>query len=439
MKRLLSAILGFCMCFVAGMVSAQDPQIEIVAEQEEVIVGQPYILRVKVLVPTFMPKPPVFPTFEVPGLIVRLPERSTSPVSERIEGETWAGVQRTYRIYPMQAGVTEIPEQQLSIVYKDTQTNEDVPLSVPVPATTITAIVPEGASDLDPLILANGLSIEQTWQGGEEELAVGDAVVRSLDITISGTSALFIPPLLESASSEEPPASSAEGAETETETESAATFAPYPEDAVVTEIMERGVMSGARTETVSYIAQSGGTAVFPDITLQWYNLVSEEIEEITLPGLTVTVAQPPKERTPIDPRAAIKWVLVFVLAVVVAWVAYRFVYPIARPRLQRLQERYAASPIAAHRLAEKKAAAKDLNGLFFALEQRSVRGVAPGEDLETAITALGRTLYRESGSNGSSSHQWQIIQRSLRKERRALIFRHHAGTATKLPPLNPFV
>ena len=115
--RRWSAILGLWMCCLAGMASAQDPQIEVTAEQDEVTVGQPYILRVKVLVPTFMPKPPVFPTFEVPGLIVRLPERSTSPVSERVDGDTWAGVQRTYRIYPMQVGITEIPDQQLSIVY----------------------------------------------------------------------------------------------------------------------------------------------------------------------------------------------------------------------------------------------------------------------------------------------------------------------------------
>ena len=435
MMRLWPAILGFCFFCVAGIASAQDPQVEINSEQDEVIVGQPYILRVKVLVPTFMPKPPVFPTFEVPGLIVRLPERSTSPVSERIEGETWAGVQRTYRIYPMQAGVTEIPEQQLSIIYKDTQTNEDVPLSVAVPATTITAVVPEGASTLDPLILANGLIIEQTWQGGEEELAVGDAVVRSLEISISGTSALFIPPLLESGTSVEQPNTTTE----DTETEAVAAFAPYPEDAVVTESMERGIMSGARTETVSYIAQNGGTALFPDITLQWYNLDSKEVEEITLPGLTVTVAQPPKERAPIDRQAIVQWVLIGILAVVAAWIAYRFVYPFVRPRLQRLQARYDASALAAHRLAEKKAAAKDLNGLFVALEQRSARGFPTGNELEASIAALGRALYRESGSNNSSSAQWQIIQKSLRKERGALIFRHHTSTATKLPPLNPFV
>ena len=433
--RRWSAILGLCMCCLAGMASAQDPQIEVTAEQDEVTVGQPYVLRVKVLVPTFMPKPPVFPTFEVPGLIVRLPERSTSPVSERVDGDTWAGVQRTYRIYPMQVGITEIPDQQLSIVYKDTETNEDVPLTVAVPATQITATVPEAASGLDPLILANGLSIEQTWEGGEEELAIGDAVLRNLEISVAGASALFIPPLLDNA----PPAEPLAAASNKEDTTSVAAFAPYPEDARVSESLERGVMSGTRSETVSYIAQSGGSTVFPDITLEWYNLESGEVESIVLPGRTVVVAQPPQVRAPIDRQALVQWALILVLTAVLVWVAVRYLSPIVRPRVQHLRERYDASTIAAQRLAEKKAAVRDLSGLVLALEHRSKLGVAMGAELRKAITALGRTVYRDGAPQDETAQRWQTVQQELRNERRAVIFQNHAGTATKLPPLNPFV
>lgn len=433
--RRWSIIVGLCTCLLAGAASAQDPQITVTAEQEEVIVGQPYILRLEVLVPTFMPKAPIFPTFEMPGLIVRLPERSTAPVSERIDGATWSGVQRTYRIYPMQAGVTEIPEQQLSIVYKNTETNEDVPLTVAVPATRISAIVPQGAGSLDPLILANGLSIEQTWRGGDEELAVGDAIVRNLEISISGTSALFIPPLLDDASPQGSQAVASDGAETAP----VAGFLPYPEDARVAESMERGVMSGVRTEQVSYIAQSGGSAVFPDISLDWYNLDSGDIEEIVLSGRTFMVAQPPRESRRIDGQTLLRGVFILVLTALVMWAAFRWLYPIARPRLQRLRDRYNASVFAAHRVAEKAAAAQDLNRVFLALDQRSARGYAPGEDLQSAINALGRAVYRDGAPQDVTARQWQIIRQKLRKERRALFIRHSAGDVKRLPPLNPFV
>ncbi|WP_139792645.1 BatD family protein, partial [Pseudophaeobacter leonis] len=256
MSGLMSGLmLGLMLGLMAGAAYAQDPQISVSAEQDEVVVGQPFILRVEVLVPTFMPRAPVFPTFEMPGLIVRLPERSTSPISRRIKGETWAGVQRTYRIYPMQAGQTDIPPQLLSIVYKDPESNKDLSLEIEVPPTRIVAAVPAGARTLDPLILARGLEIEQSWQLQQGELAVGDAVVRRLEVSVNGASALFVPPLLQAAA---PQASTTDPAGEDAT--ALADFLTYPEDAQVTEHMERGVMSGTRIEQVSYIAQSGGRA-----------------------------------------------------------------------------------------------------------------------------------------------------------------------------------
>ncbi|WP_162930007.1 BatD family protein [Pseudophaeobacter sp. EL27] len=417
------------------MATAQDPQITVTAEQDEVIVGQPYILRLKVLVPTFMPKPPIFPTFKVPGLIVRLPARSTTPVSSRIDGTTWAGVQRTYRIYPMRAGVTETPEQKLSIVYKNTESGEDVLLTVTVPAMRITAIVPQAAGSLDPLVLANGLSIEQSWQGGDEELSVGDAVVRKLEISVAGASALFVPPLLDGAS----PHRLTVAASDDAESTPVAGFTPYPEDARVTESLERGVMSGSRTETVSYIAQSGGATVFPDITLEWFDLKTGGIEEIVLPGRMVLVTEPPRISGSVDRQALLRGVLILVVTAAVAWLVLRWFYPALRPRVHRLQARYDASAIAAHRVAEKKAAAKDLNGVLLALEQRSARGVAPGEALEDAIKAIGRALYRDNASEDVTERHWQTIRQKLRNERGPLFLRHDARNTTRLPPLNPFV
>ncbi len=72
--RILTVLIFMLTGLMSSIGFAQEPKITVSAEQEEVIVGQPYLLRIEVLVPTFMPKAPVFPTFEVPSLIVRLPE-----------------------------------------------------------------------------------------------------------------------------------------------------------------------------------------------------------------------------------------------------------------------------------------------------------------------------------------------------------------------------
>lgn len=431
--RLLAVLACLIGVLAAPGARAQEPLITVTAEQDEVIVGQPYILRVEVLVPTFMPKAPVFPTFEMPGLIVRLPERSTSPVSRSIEGQTWAGVLRTYRIYPMQAGVTDIPAQELSIVYKDVETNEDVPLSVEVPATQIVATVPPGARTLDPLIVAQGLSIEQTWQLADTELAVGDAVVRQLEISVTGASALFVPAVLEDAA---PPDADPEPVDDDPVV---AGFLPYPEDARVTETLERGVMSGTRTEMVTYIAQSGGTATFPQITLSWYNLDTNEVEEIVLDGRTVTVAMPPRVRTAADREKALRGALVLVLMVALVWAIHRWLWPIMRPRFDRIRATYDGSAYAAHRMAVSCATAHDLGGLVQALTLRAARGHPPSRALRDALQALTRAVYRDGKTAAGSAQQWQGVRQTLRQDRPGLRETGRDANGPSLAPLNPFL
>jgi hypothetical protein len=432
MMRLLAVLVCLIGFLVAPGVRAQEPQITVTAEQEEVIIGQPYILRVEVLVPTFMPRAPVFPTFEMPDLIVRLPERSTVPISKRIEGQTWAGVQRTYRIYPMRAGVTDIPAQQLSIVYKDIETNEDVPLTVEVPATQIVATVPSGARTLDPLIVAHGLSIDQDWQVADAELAVGDAVVRQLEISVTGASALFVPSLLEGAA---PQTADQEPADDEP---AVAGFLSYYEDPRVTETMERGVMSGTRSEMVSYIAQSGGTASFPQVTLSWYNLDTDEVEEIVLDGRMVTVAMPPRVRTAADRQKARRGILLLVLLVALVWAAHRWLWPIMRPSFDRIRATYDGSTYAAQRLAERRAAAKDLGGLMQALELRTTRGHPPSRGLLDALQVLTRAVYRNGKTATEAARQWQDVRQRLRQDRPRLRDAGRSPDASGLAPLNPF-
>ena len=427
----MGRVLGFVLCaltLLTGQLRAQEPRITVSSEQQEVTVGQAYLLRVEVLVPTFMPKAPVFPSFEVPGLIVRLPERSTAPISERIGGSTWAGVRRTYRIYPMRAGVTDIPQQEISIVYKDPETNEDVPLTTDVPATQIVATVPPGARGLDPLIVAKGVEITQSWQVAEGPLSVGDAVVRSLEIAVAGTSALFVPPLLEDA----PPGGAGAAADSET---APAAFQPYPEDPQVTETFDRGVMSGTRREAVSYIAQTGGDADFPAIVVRWFNLDSEQVEEITLEGRAVSVVMPPQERAPVDRVAVARLVIGLALAGAVGWAAVRWLWPYAQPKIARRRAIYAASPQATQRRAEAAARAGDLDAVMQALTRLDAQGYPPPAAVSAALRHLTAARYRDGRNPQVGGAEWQALRRAIRAARPG---RRQKTDPLRLAPLNPF-
>ena len=118
----LALVLLLVLLAVPLASKAQEPAKPILRmefKQTETIPGQPLVLRVTVLVPTWLPEAPVFPSLEVPNVMVRLPERASGPASERVKGETWSGVTRAYRLYPMKAGGFRIPPLPVTVTSAD--------------------------------------------------------------------------------------------------------------------------------------------------------------------------------------------------------------------------------------------------------------------------------------------------------------------------------
>ena len=221
---------------------AQDSQVIVKSELsgEATAVGQPLILRITVLVPTWLPEPPRFPSLEAPNMFVRLPSRASSPVSETVEGETWSGVSRAYRLYPMIPGDFSVSPQPVGVTYADPETRDPISVEVGLDPVVFRSEIPAGAEELDPLILAEAFSLEQSFEGADGPLAQGDAATRVVTAKITGTSALFIPPLIPTVSD--------------------GVVRAYSKDPVVRDTEgNRGTLSGSRSETTSYVAQYGGT------------------------------------------------------------------------------------------------------------------------------------------------------------------------------------
>lgn len=82
MIRLLIALL-----MLSAPAAARDgPILATDFPETEAIPGQPLSLRVTVLVPTFMPSPPQWPSMEAPNLHVRVV--STGGTSQSVDGAT---------------------------------------------------------------------------------------------------------------------------------------------------------------------------------------------------------------------------------------------------------------------------------------------------------------------------------------------------------------
>jgi hypothetical protein len=368
------------------------PIVEAELSEAEVIVGQPIRLQIKVLVPTYMPQPPIYPTIELPDLMVRLPDRATTPTSERRDGASLSGTIRTYRLYPLAAGVFEIPEQVLNLTYADPDTNAPITTEIAMPAQSFTATVPAAAQDLDPPVIAAGFTLEQDIQG-DTDLGVGDAITRVVTARIDGTTPVLIPPLVMAI---ENPALRA-----------------YPKEPRVTSTEERGVLSGSRSETVTYLVQSDGTAELPEIKIEWYDTETQTVQTASVDGVSLTLAPAPPP-PPDYGKFALRSGFVLIVLGLFGLLLRRMAPGLTAVR-NRVRARLQATETAAARSVRRAIADQDLNATYAALETWSahaaVLDTSDWIEVRNALITIGSDTYSDSPTRSNTS--WRILAQNF--------------------------
>lgn len=407
-----------CFWLLAGTALAQQPVLRVQPPDAQVILGQPAVLRITVLVPTWMTRPPDYPDFEVPNLLVRLPSRATQPVSERIDGETWSGTTRTYRLYPLAAGPFEIPSMGMKITYADPENaNRPTEATLPIPALRFVSGLPAGAAGLDPPVVARGFTLEQEIEGAAD-LSVGDAITRTVTARIDGTTPILIPQLAPRPGG--------------------GPLRPYSREPVVSESENRGILSGSRTETVTYVAQEGGVANLPEIAVDWFNLETGTVETARVDGLGVRVAPPPPP--PPDPLDLALRGLGALLALGLVWWAARRIGPHLGRAVTWARARWLGSEMRAHRTVLRAFRGHDIGAVTAALEgwRSHWPGSAPDDlaALNDALRPLRAARYAPAAAPARPP-DWRRAEATYRRFRVDLRRRVRAARQRALPPLNP--
>ncbi|MBR9840834.1 MAG: protein BatD [Rhodobacteraceae bacterium] len=402
---------------LAAQEDALAPQLLVEFPETEAIPGQFLTLRLTVLVPTFMPKPPQWPGFEAPNLIVRLPEGSSNPTSKRVNGETWSGISRRYRIAPMVPGDFTLPPQQVRITYRNPEGLDDLTATLTTEAIGFAGILPEGAEGLDPFLAASDLVLTQELGGTPGAMVPGDSLSLRLVAEVEGVSPMFLPPLL--------PRVALEG------------LAAYPDEPKMAETDDRGVLSGTRTESVTFVAEAGGGGTVPAVELQWYDIDDGAVKTASVSPVTLQVDGPPAQSAaPLDLRRR----LLLGLAVVLGLAAIVALLRRALPRLARRREEHRARVLASEAHAwqqlSQAVARRDDAALRPALDLWASRceGADPRRTpaVQDALLALGAARY--GGGEANAPAAWGMLDTALR-ETRGRQRRHR--DATPLPPLNP--
>ena len=361
LMSLAALLLSVCLSPAQAQTS-DEPFVRVeVTTQQPVSVGQQVSVDVRVFVPNYFLSAPQFPTFDLPGAIVTLPDQGALNLNERVGGVTFAGIQRTYVITPQQAGALTLPPARISFVYAGAS-SQPVQGALTLPPETIEVRIPTGA---EGALLASDLTITQTLDRDPDVLKAGDTLTRVVTVAAKGVQAMMLPP---------------------------AEFAPlagvtlYPQQTVLRdETRERAGLIGARrSDKMIYRFDKPGDYVLPALTIDWFDPVANVRAKAVAPDIAVKVAAVAAFQNEIapaivapdeTPTPGVDWLRLLVIVaglVVVGWAAL-----FLEPRLRRWLER-------------RCAAREETEAAYFG----RVRQACHGSDQAAAYIAIGVWIKR---------------------------------------------
>ena len=240
---------------------------------------------------------------EVPGLVVLQTEQFASNASEQRGGQTWVIQRWSLDVYPQRVGDFDIPPLNLTVSV-NAGGSDSANGEITAAGVSFTAALPPTLEGFDHWVAAPEFSVSQTFDRDLADLAVGDAIERTVRFEARDVMAMMLPEL--------PP-------------QDAPGMAAYPLPPELENQSNRGVATARRTETISYVLQAEGDFSLPALEFAWWDTAGKELKLVTVPAVEFTVAAGASSRQPIDRAtlvslagAALAIGLLFALIVLVA-------------------------------------------------------------------------------------------------------------------------
>jgi hypothetical protein len=299
--------LALATLLAAPAFAQEGPWVSVTLDPEgPVTVGTPLRVTATLLVPTFMPRPPAWPDLQIADAITRLPDRATHPVTQRVGGESWSGIARTWEIIPQRPADYDIGAAEAVVTYADPETNAPVEARLALPDVAFSATVPAGAQGIDPFLAATSLTLTATLDGLPDTPKPGDAFTLTLTTTAEGPPAMLLPTLSDRL--------------------------PTP-DGLRAYPRQPALMDGAtatRTEAITYVVERPGDFELPSVSFGWWNTDIQAAETATTEAVTIHVETTPGWRPSGEPVPV--WKLAFNALAVLAGVATLVVFARRRRR-----------------------------------------------------------------------------------------------------------
>ena len=386
-----------------------------------VMVGQPVRLHVRVLFADDMTHPPLVSVPEAPGAQVMRFESQALTVRDQIDGQAYVGKEFEFVVYPRRAGDIVIPPPRITLLDRA----GDPAGEAWGTGTSIHASAPPGMDASGPVLVSSHVEARQDWSpdDGSKPVAAGGAIVRTIRRQADGTPALAM---------------------TDFHFVAPAGVRVYADPPVSQDQVNRGDVTGKRTDKVTYVFEKPGRYALPALVQPWWDPTQREARSLALPGLDVTVtaaAAGHATATGLMARMASPQVLATVAGVVFVVVAALLLAPrVWRAWLARRSRRRASAAwarraaIRAARTGSAAAAWEALTTWFARLPREEMLALRQTPPLAPALTGLERALFHGDGVWTPADGAALARAIDTCDHRPAT---QKAGAFAILPPLNP--
>ena len=271
-RRLIVLFIAIILLLNASSTSAQDDVVVRAKTNpaESAWVGQRIDLQIDVLAKDLWANLPTLPRVDVPGAVVYTPPSQSLRLTEQIGGESYTGQQYEFWIYPQRKGKLRVPSLNLDVQVKSFGTNsETTATSAKTEAISLDVAYPESAGGSSALLCVENLSAKQTWDPPSGDFRVGDGLTRTITRTVDGAPGMLLNPVA---------LNPIDGVRS------------YPKQPEIDDRLNRGALTGTRTEIVTYVFEKAGNVEIPAVDCLWWNVASDKLQTAQLPGITLEVA-----------------------------------------------------------------------------------------------------------------------------------------------------
>lgn len=264
-------IIILLLLFQATIGFAQNNVVsEVSINRRSVYLGQPVEVSVGIFTPTWFTKGVNFGNIKVNGAFT-IYFRSVS-TSKKINGKNYAGVVAIYNVFPYDDEDLVFPSLEMVVETPDEGGFKGIKRSVKTKSTDIVVkAVPNGYNANDWLV-ANNVSVNESWQGDLKTVKVGDVIQRSVYRKAYGTVSELIPPVF---------------------WDSIQGVSIYPSRSSINTEKTKTSISATRTESVRYLFEKEGTVTLPEITITWWNPNQNKLLKRTLKEKIIDVLPNP--------------------------------------------------------------------------------------------------------------------------------------------------